>query len=356
MRVLQIVADGSPGGGTEHVLQVLRGLSNIYCLGLLTQENSYLLNQAQSLGIECFGVNFFRSRLDARVPLNLRRVIRKFGPEFVHVHGGRAGFFYALTSTNVSTVYTVHGYHFLHKSPFFIRKFALNAERMASRRAHRVIFVSKHDAEVARAYGLLTHSKRGVVIYNGIPLGQIPKANPREPERLGFIGRLEYPKDPLLFLDVMEHLPRYSATIVGSGALEDKVRIEIERRGLSRVRMLGTLSRSRTLQELSQLHTVIMTSRWEGLPLLPLEAMWAGVPVVATSVGGLSEIIENGESGLLVGSRSADDLARAVTQLTDDPALRERIVENARQRVATLFSEERMLFEITRVYQEIAML
>ena len=80
--------------------------------------------------------------------------------------------------------------------------------------------------------------------------------------------------------------------------------------------------------------------------------MWSGVPVVATNVGGLGEIIESGRSGLLVDGRSADDLARAIVQVTQDVALRERIVENARARVCAMFSEERMLSQVRDVYQE----
>src|SRR5215204_665001 len=99
MRILQIVADGSPGGGASHVLDILGGLSNVYSLGLVTQANSYLLTKASSLGVECFGIDFFRSRLDARVPVNLREVVRKFRPQLLHIHGGRAGFFYTLAAT-----------------------------------------------------------------------------------------------------------------------------------------------------------------------------------------------------------------------------------------------------------------
>jgi hypothetical protein len=96
MRVLEIVADGNTGGGTEHVLQILRGLSNIRALGLITQANSHLLSEAHALGIKCFGMNLFRSRADARVPFELRKIVRKFEPQLVHVHGGRAGFFVPL--------------------------------------------------------------------------------------------------------------------------------------------------------------------------------------------------------------------------------------------------------------------
>jgi glycosyltransferase involved in cell wall biosynthesis len=250
-------------------------------------------------------------------------------------------------------VYTVHGYHFLHKAPPPVRWLALKAERVASRRADRVIFVSNHDAKIARAYSLLPDPKRGVVIYNGIPLEGIPRARPSGIKHIGFIGRLEHQKDPLLFLDVLERLPGCSATIVGGGALEDEVRAEVENRSLSEVRVMGALSHHATLEELSKLHAMVATARWEGLPHSPLEAMWAGVPVVATNVGGLGEIIESGRCGLLVDGRSADDLAQAIVRVTEDASLRERVIKNARARVYAMFSEERMLSQVHDVYQQL---
>jgi glycosyltransferase involved in cell wall biosynthesis len=352
MRVLEIIADGNPGGGTTHVLQILRALRDSCSLGLVTQKDSYLLEEARGLGIPSFGVDFFRSRVDARVPLRLRRLVRDYSAQVVHLHGGRAAFFYGLAFARTPAVYTVHGYHFRHKRPI-MRRLALSAERFAAGRADTLIFVSNHDLRAAKDFEILHDSKRTEVVYSGIPLTQAraPSADPRSD--VGFVGRLEAPKDPLLFLDVVERLPGYTATIVGGGALENEVRRHIQQRGLSGVRMLGALSHRDTLEILSTLGVVVMTSLWEGMPILPLEAMWAGVPVVATNVGALDEVIQDGRSGLLVEGRSPDGLARAVRRVTNDPMLRERIVREGRARVRSMFSEERMLSEIFQVYQQV---
>lgn len=357
MRVLQVVADGSPGGGTTHVLQILRGLGSTYSLGLVTQTNSFLFNEARGLGIPCYAVDFFRSRFsrfDPRVALQLRRGILKFGPQVVHAHGGRAGFFNALTATQVPVVYTVHGYWLPYMSPV-PRWFAVNAERLATRRAQRVIFVSNDDAKVAQLYKLLSSSGKSSVIHNGIRLTGIPVARPTSPKHIGFVGRLHYQKDPLLFLDVAERLPGYTATIVGDGELEGEVRAEIERRrNLSQVRMLGPLPHSETLRVISNISALVMTSRWETFGYVAAEAMQSGVPVVGTRVGGLAEVVESDDYGLLIEGRSADNLAAAVVRVTEDSALRDRIIRNARSRVRTLFSEERMLREISGVYRRVA--
>lgn len=354
MRVLEVVADGNPGGGTTHVLQILRGLQQNCSMGLVTQRDSYLSNETRSLGIPTFGVDFFRSRLDLRVPFRLRRIVREFGAQVVHVHGGRAGYFYSLAPVKVPFIYSVHGYHFLHKSSP-MRRLALSAERLAARRAQRVIFESEYDSRVARTYGILRNSTKSTIIPNSIPLSEVPTSQSEQPRHIGFVSRLEYQKDPILFLEVLEQLPGYTATIAGGGALEKEVGEELQRRGLSgSVEMLGTLTHAETLSVLPGLGVVVMTSRWEGLPNLPLEAMWTGVPVVATDVGALREIIVDEESGLLVDSRSPDDIARAVRRVTEDTALRERLVKNARDRVRSMFSEERMLAEIREIYRRVA--
>lgn len=353
MRILEIVADGKPGGGTTHVLQILRGLRDSISFQLVSQKDSYLLREAKALGIPCYGLDFFHSRGALQIPIQLRRICATVEPNIVHAHGERAGFFCTLAFPKVPIVYAVHGFHLLYKSTV-LRWLALQAERIVFKYASHVVFVSQYDAGIARSLRLLDQRMTYDVIYHGAAFNNIPQANSISLRHIGFIGRLEYQKDPFLFLDVLEHLPDYSAIIVGSGKLETCLRKEVRRRGLTkRVQMLGALSHSETLKVLSTLSTLVLTSRWEGLPLVVLESMWIGVPVVSVNVSGISEAIEHGKSGLLVEQRSGKDLARAVIQLTqEDLGFRSHVIENARIRARCLFFEERMLLALKKVYQE----
>ena len=354
MRVLQIVADGNPGGRTTHVLQILRGFRSTHSMGLITQSRSYLFHQAEGLDIPSYGLHFFRSRLNLAVSFHLNKIYSEWKPDLIHVHGGRAGLFHTITGTTVPTVYTVHGFHFLHK-PSGIRWLATFAERVIISRANRIIFVSEHDAKIARACKILPDNKPTSVIHNGIQLRKVPEDHTTPAKHVGFVGRLEYPKDPFLFLDALELLPDYTATMVGGGSLESAVKQEITHRDLAkRVRQVGSLSHQESLKILSTFDVLLLTSRWEGLPLVVLEAMWAGVPVVAVNVSGLSEIIEDKKNGLLIDERSGQALAWAVRAAVENHELRTEMINQARQHVRNRFSEENMFSEIQKIYAAMA--
>lgn len=354
MKVLEIIASGDVGGGTIHVLQILRGLRDKMSLHLVTQRDSYLFEKAREIGIPCYGLDFFAGRLDLRVSVGLHKIITSVCPHVVHVHGGRAAFFLALARSAVPSAYTVHGFHFSHK-PFPARWLARCAEGFALSRAHHVIFVSQFDQKLAAGECLLSGKTSNSVIHNGIAFPSVWVREEGQQHLIGFVGRLEPQKDPLLFLKSLEELSGYRGVIVGTGSLEQTVRTEIERRLLQdRVTLLGGLSHEETMRAMEKFQILVMTSRWEGLPLIALEAMRMGIPVVATNVGGMSEVIEDGRSGVLVSSRTSTAIARAVKRISENEGLRATLVKEARTRIGEKFSEERMLTKVEEVYERIA--
>lgn len=350
-KVIQFVADGAPGGGTNHVMQLLTGLSGEVDNVLVTQQDSYLYELAKSKGIEVVGGQFFKSRFDRQAVALIKNVVSQHKPDMVHCHGGRAAFFQSFLSRSIPTTYTVHGFHHARK-PLPARSIGWMAEYRTMRRMDQILFVSDYDRKLAIAQKLLPSAKPHRVIHNGIePL------EPRDQsERLGvgFIGRLVYQKNPELFLDVVEKIPNQKFVLAGGGELEEKIRSQVQQRGLSdRLTLLGSLDHVAALELISKLDVLVMTPRWEGLPLLPLEAMFKKVPVVSTAVGGIPEVIQHRATGMLSQSGDAQELAEHVQTLLHDQSLRTKIVDQACAQAHLKFSQSSMLKQIEKSYVEL---
>ncbi len=352
MKVLQFVADGAPGGGTNHVLQLLEGIQAPFNSCLLTQEDTYLSDQASKIGVPVFNGNFFNHRLDRKAIHRVKKVIQRYSPDLIHCHGGRAGFFRSMIPKNIPTLYTVHGFHFPRKR-FLSRLAGWAGEFWTIRRSSGIVFVSQFDHQLAMQKQLLPDSKPSHVIHNGIPH---PQARERSKDLgVGFIGRFVNQKNPGLFLDVIEKLPHHvNATMVGGGELDEEVRQQIQNRGLkNRIELLGSLDHQSALDALSRMSCLLMTPRWEGLPLLPLEAMLLKVPVVSTSVGGIPEVIEHMQTGMLAEKESADELALHVDRLLKDENLETRLVNQAYQNATANFSETTMIDRVKQCYRKL---
>jgi glycosyltransferase involved in cell wall biosynthesis len=237
-------------------------------------------------------------------------------------------------------IYSVHGYHFVGKA-WGARQLAILAERRCSRRADVTLFVCASDRELAAEAGILRHCSRERVIPNGIELDLPPATGSPDGRCLGFLGRLVEQKNPLLLLDVLDALraEEYRLAIIGDGPLLDELRRRTAALALNdRVEFVGSLPRAQALDRLRSVDVLLMPSRWEGMPLAALEAMVMGVPVVASAVGGLREIIEDSRSGFLIADRDPARYAAAIRGLIAEPVRRASIVARAREVVADRFS------------------
>ena len=145
------------------------------------------------------------------------------------------------------------------------------------------------------------------------------------------------------FAKVCRRHPEASLVIAGQGPLEGEIQSMIRRLGLSeRVRMLGL--RQDMPQLLAASDALALSSAWEGMPVVVLEAMASRRPVVATSVGAVPEVIADGDTGIVVPPGSPAALAKGMTRLMDlPPEAKSTIVEGAYRRVCSDFSTEGVL-------------
>jgi len=357
-RVLQFVADGSPGGGTTHVRQLLNGLRWQFESAVLTQVNSSLYRTSKDSGFPAFGGNFFAgrlSRVDPRCVRSLRAAVRVFRPDVIHCHGGRAAFYRSFLPDKCRTVYTAHGLHYSRKPNRLSRTLGRLGERWACRRVDRALYVCEHDESLARADRLLALSTRANVIYPSIaPHERKRGPSDERPFTVGFIGRLVEQKNPRLFVEVMKQLPGVQGVLGGGGALYEELKQECSQSDLSsRIEMTGDLAHADVLQLLCRIDVLVMTSLWEGLPALLLEAMYVGVPVVSVPVGGVPEIIDHERTGLLSRGIEAGQLAALVRRLHDNRRERVEIADAAQEQVKGKFLEPQMVQAIGDVYREL---
>jgi glycosyltransferase involved in cell wall biosynthesis len=219
------------------------------------------------------------------------------------------------------------------------------ARNRALRRVDHLVSPSVYLASLARSWGV--PAERVTVIPNAAP--PLPPLPSREEARahlglerptLAFAGRITRQKALGTGLAALERVADVDLLVAGDGPDLDAVRHAASERGLDgRVRFLGPLDREGVLAVFRAADAALLTSTWENFPHTVVEALAVGTPVVATSVGGVPELVRDGENGLLAAPGDADAIAAAIQRVVEDPALRDRLAAAAAPSVAELAPE-----------------
>jgi glycosyltransferase involved in cell wall biosynthesis len=172
---------------------------------------------------------------------------------------------------------------------------------------------------------------------------------------VGLVGRLAVEKGVDIFLDaaarVLAQCPDTKFVVAGDGPDRAELDALIDKLGIREpVRMLGRCDDMPALY--ASLDIMVSASRREGLPIAILEGMASRLPLVATAVGAVPTVIQDGSTGVLVPAEDPESLATAIVELLRDPAKRERLGSVARQLVEDEFSAERMTADYLRVYED----
>ena len=229
---------------------------------------------------------------------------------------------------------------------------ALRRGRTAAlRRASTIVVPSAYLAQIARGFGV--EPGKVLVVPNPAP-DVSPSGAAPQPNSFVYAGRLTRQKMLEVAIDAIASVPAASLVVIGDGP----ERAALERRardaGLDgRVEFLGALPRAEVLTALGTAWAAVLSSEWENLPHAAVEALAVGTPVIATSVGGVPEVVRDGVNGLLVPPGSPEAFADAVRRLVDDGELRNRLARSAAGSVADL-SRARVYGELERLLREAA--
>ena len=364
--VCHIIHSLGVGGAEALVEQMVRRLSDDFrCVVAVLDDVGEI---GERLRADGFVVEHLRrgSGIDVKCAARLRSFTKQQGVELLHAHQCTP-FFQAMLSRSLTgrmpVLLTEHGRHFPDRPS---RKSRL-ANRLLLRRQDRLIACGR-SVQQALIHNEGLPANRVEVIYNGVDLTDLATSAPDVRQRIrrqfSFgdddfvavqVARLHALKDHMTALQAI-HIARSSVPcirllLVGAGEERDAIERRVFELGLANhVRLAG--SRSDVADVLAGCDAFLMSSISEGIPLTIIEAMAAGLPVVATAVGGIPEMIADEHTGFLAGSGDAAGLARGLIRLHENPELRQRMVEHGRLRAHEQFSLISMLDSYRRVYGE----
>ncbi len=296
--------------------------------------------------------------IDPFLLIRLAKLVKQNNVQILHAHDPKSivyAFLLKLLVHNLKLVATLHGWVTLRmrSSLYAIISTAL------LKRFDLVIAVSKDLLEHTRKSGI-TKLK---LLYNAIDLQQWNDSgnrpdDPQQPFRIAFVGRISQEKGPLEFVHTAQQIlassPDCEFVVAGEGPMLEQMKQEVQRSNLQDCfRFLGHLSQKEMPPLYRSVDLLLSTSHTEGMPNNLLEAMAAGVPVVATRVGGVAELITDGDNGLLASRNDIELLAKHVARLKQHPQLVETITTNARKTVAEKFCFRNRTRTLENLYAEL---
>lgn len=358
LRILHILPKLTVSGAENMAAYLMLALSSSHDVGavsLYPRANTTIEKSLSEAGIPVWHLGK-RPGFDASMFWKVDKVLRTFRPHVVHSHLSILR--YALPSMILRRIpVSIHTLH--NMAEYEVDRFGRLIHRLAFRWNVVPVAISR---EVERSFERVYGTSCGATIPNGIPVEKYAKSHgAREAwrKKLGFnedavlflsVGRLDTQKNPWMLMKAFAGVsdPRSHLVFVGDGYLLPQLRETVRAKGLDhRVHFLG--ERFDIANCLAAADIFVLTSNWEGNPLSVMEAMASGLPVIATSVGGVPELVE--DAGVLVGPGDAVRFADAMRNLSQDDEGRAVMGSAARTRALGRFRVEQMTEAYEALYK-----
>jgi glycosyltransferase involved in cell wall biosynthesis len=353
-RILHLIHSTAFGGGPAMVELICTRLQGSeFEMSLVSDGQGDLPARLASAGVRVTALPLTDKGSFARNIPRLAGVIRRESPDLVHVHGHWAASLGQLAlqlAGRPATIYSVQWPAYLDDTNLYSRARNWIAEGLACRLAARVVAVSNADRQTLARRRLASPHKL-TVIYNSFDprkfssLGAPSEGSARTSGGavLGFVGRLADQKGCEFLIEAMPAViqahPQVRLRIVGDGPDRPRLDALVKRLHLSpSVEFLGYQPASSAV--MAGFDALIVPSIYDVHPLVAVEAMACGLPVVASAVGGLAETVVDGKTGFLVAPRRPDQLASAINRLLTSETLRRSMGVEARRRALEQFSPE----------------
>lgn len=353
-KILLITSRADYGGGPEHIKQLISNLNSEFKFHIATPGDEPYFEVFKKYG-SCIEIP--HRKFSARSLISLFKVINEHGIDIIHSHGRGGGIYSRILGlmTGKPVVHTFHGFHYQHLKPLK-RWLYLSSEKLLANFTNIFINVSESEKVSCLNAGIVSKDKV-VVVPNGI---RIPAFTERILNKgkltLVNISRLSPEKGVAILLDIVKSLSLlyadFNLVIIGDGPERAHLKKKAYELGIEKyISFLGF--RKDVSGILASADIYVTASRGEGMPLTVLEAMVRSLPVVASNVVGIVDLVEQGKNGFLFDINRPEQAAEYIMKLIKDNALYESMAKNAYQTVADNYTIEKMCKKIANVYNTI---
>ncbi|MEM8672435.1 MAG: glycosyltransferase family 4 protein [Cyanobacteria bacterium P01_G01_bin.67] len=329
----------------QHKVLILTGEQGIY--------NEYL-NQA---GIESVACEHLQKQInpiaDGKSLRYVLNIIDLFKPDLIAAHSSKTGILGRLASkmTQIPCVFTAHGWSFTTGIPEPNRTVYRWLEKLTASLADKIICVSEYDRQIGLKAGM--KPQQLLTVHNGMKeVSPRLRAHPAQsqPVKVAMVARFDRQKDHLTLIEAFQDL-NAELILVGDGPSLAKIRQRVEHLGIGhQVSFLGF--RQDVAEILAQVQIYVLISHWEGLPCTIIEAMRAGLPVVASDVGGVKEIVIDQQTGYVISRSDVQTLHQKLDYLIGNEQARISMGIMGRQKYESQLTFKHMYDKTLGIYQE----
>ncbi|MBV0922453.1 glycosyltransferase family 4 protein [Limosilactobacillus reuteri] len=365
MKILYCITSSSWGGAQLHVLelcadQLARGNEVTFIVG----NKGPLLDKVKQLkGVKVILLPSLVREIsptnDIKAIVELRKIIKSESPDIVHLHSSKAGVIGRLSSIGlrkkIKVIFTVHGWAFTDGVSSRLKKSLYRIiEKSVRHFTDLFICVSYYDEKIGKRDKVLDSTSNVKVIHNGstTPSEQSINYSVHMPLRLVMIARFSPQKDQETLINAVTKLPKdsYKLTFVGDGETLQTNKELVSKYGLNHnIKFAGF--KDDISDELINNDVYILSTHYEGLPISIIEAMSYGLPILATNVGGNSEMLENNINGFLFTSK--DELAEKLNYLINNPETVKKMGQESYRIFSDEYSLSHCLTKINNSYLEL---
>ena len=380
-RILRVIARLNIGGPAIQAVCLTAELNSgdyrtMLAVGVVGKNEGDMSYLAEQQGVEPVVIQEMGREIhwwDDLIALKrLVKIIRNYKPDIVHTHTAKAGTLGRLAAVITKVPIRVHTFHGHVFDGYFsprTTRFFIRIERLLAHYTHRIIAISQSQKKDLSARYHIAFPKRFSVVPLGLDLDRLlclssngakgDSAFNLNPDDLvvSIIGRLVPIKNHQLFLSsarllVQQFGANVRFLVVGDGELRSTLEQQTVQLGLSdHVHFVGWQADVTKVYQASDI--VVLTSLNEGTPVSIIEAMAAAKPVVATAVGGVADVVANGNTGFIVPSNDVQALTDKILILLKNENLRYQFGQRARKQVAFQFSTKRLVRDMDSLYQEL---